>query len=412
MKHSIPKAPAAALMVCSMSMSMSMSTTTLASPVAESAWADAWSASPDSAGRPLKGQTLRQIARSSIAGSSVRIRLSNLFGRSALGIGAAHVAVHASGSSIRPETDRALTFAGKPSVTIATGADVLSDPLEFPVGALEELAISLYLPAGATAPTLHSDGNESTFHAPGDAAAATKFRAGQVDAHRYFLTDIEVRADSAHAIVIVGDSIVDGYHSTRDRNTRWPDALATRLQADPAFASIAVVNAGISGNRIIHDGPVGPSALARFERDALSKPGVDWILLQEGMNDIGSADEPESPEDRVSAEQIIAGMTLLIARAHARGIKVGGATLLPWAGAETPLRYSQAGEAKRQTINAWIRNAGAFDTLVDFERSLRDPSRPDRLLAAYDSGDHLHPNDAGYKAMAACVDLHLFAHDR
>ena len=195
------------------------------------------------------------------------------------------------------------------------------------------------------------------------------------------------------------------------RNRRWPDALAERLQADPALASIAVVNSGIAGNRLLNDASepfVGPSMLSRFERDALSKPGVRWILLLTGSNDISAADMLDTQKDKVSAQQIIAGMQQLIARAHAAGIKVYGATLLPKAGVQKPFVHTPEAQAKRNEVNAWIRSSGAFDAVVDFEQLMGDPARPDHLAPAYDSGDHLHPNDAGYKAMAAAIDLRVF----
>ena len=351
---------------------------------------------------------VRQIIRTSLGGSGVRIRLSNLFGTAPLKIGPVHVAAHANGSAIQPQTDHAVTFGGKPTVTIAKGADALSDPVTFSVSALEELAVSLYLPVRTGASTVHGAGDQTAFITPtGDATVAMMFPAGETTSNRFFLTDVEVAASAAAcAIVAVGDSITDGGRSTQDHNARWPDALAARLQADPAFRSIAVVNAGISGNRILNDG-FGPSALARFDRDALSKPRVRWILLLEGINDIGVADAPVSPDDDVAAQQIIDGMKTLIVRAHEKGIKIWGATLTPFGGAPRPY-LSAAGEAKRRAINAWIRTAGAFDAVVDFEQVTRDPAHPDRLLPAFDSGDHLHPSDAGYKAMAASIDLRLF----
>lgn len=221
---------------------------------------------------------------------------------------------------------------------------------------------------------------------------------------------MEVAADStARTIVAVGDSITDGYGSTLNQNARWPDSLAARLQADPDFASIAVVNAGISGNRILNDGK-GPNALSRFDRDVLGKAGVHWILLLEGINDIGVAGAPPTTKDDVSAQQIIDAMKALIARAHKRGIKIVRATLTPYGGMDWPY-HSEAGDAKRRAINAWIRAGRAFDGFVDFEQAVRDPKLPDRMLPANDCGDHIHPSDAGYKAMAGSIDLHLFSHD-
>ena len=397
------KQAAAAGLLCSMAASLP------ARAASDVQWVDAWAAAPDSAGPPLSAQTVRQIVRTSIGGSSVRIRLSNLFGTAPVTIGPVHLARHGSGSAIRPDTDHVLRFAGKPTVTIAPGADVLSDPIALPLAALDEIAVSLYLPAGAKASTVHGDGMQTAFITPGNAVAAASFPTGKTSGAGFFLTDVEVAAGAeARTIVAIGDSVTDGHGSGRDHNARWTDAFAERLQADPALASIAVANAGISGIRLLKDGPIGPSMLARFDRDVLDKPGLAWVVLDAGLNDIGLSDDPDSPADNVSAQQIIDGMKTLIARAHARGISIIGATLLPYAGAEDPLRYSAAGEAKRQALNAWIRGAGAFDAVVDFEAVTRDPAQPDRLLPAFDSGDHIHPNDAGYQAMAASISLRLF----
>jgi len=269
--------------------------------------------------------------------------------------------------------------------------------------------VSLYLPAGAKASTVHGDGMQTAFITPGNAVAATSFPAGKTSGARFFLTDVEVAAGTeARTIVAIGDSVSDGHGSGRDHNARWPDALAARLQGDPALASVAVANVGISGNRLLKDGPIGPSMLARFDRDVLDKPGVAWVVLDAGLNDIGLSDDPDSPVDNVSAQQIIDGMKALIAQAHAHGVKIWGATLLPYGGAEDPLRYSAAGEAKRQVVNAWIRGTNEFDAVVDFEAVTRDPAQLDRLLPAFDSGDHIHPNDAGYQAMAASISTRLF----
>jgi lysophospholipase L1-like esterase len=376
-------------------------------------WTDAWTASPDSAGPPLGTVTIRQIIRTSIGGSAVRIRLSNLFGTAPVTIGPVHLAEQASGSAIKPGTDHTVTFGGKPRATIAKGGDVLSDPIALSVAPLEELAVSMYLPTRTGSSTFHGVGNNTAFITlAGDATAATRFPAGEVTSSRIFLTDAEVATgNEAKTIAALGDSITDGVGSTQDQNSRWPDALAARLQANPALASIAVVDAGIAGNRILHEAAtpfVGPSALARLDRDALNKPGVHWLLLMEGVNDIAAADMLATPRDAVSTQQIIDGMKTLIGRAHKKGIKIYGVTLTPYGGVEWPF-HSAAGEAKRQVVNAWIRQAGAFDAVIDFDQVVRDPAHMDRLLASFDSGDHLHPNDAGYKAMAAAIDLRLFA---
>ena len=373
-------------------------------------WVAAWSAAADQEGPALTGKTIRQIVRPSIAGPSVRLRLSNLYGTAAVTIGPVRIAKHAGESAIRPDTDRPVTFGGKPTVTIAPGADALSDPVAFPLVALEQVAISLYVVDGKVS-TLHGVGMQTAFIADGQVTAAAKLANSETDTSRYFLTDVEVtaRAD-ARTVVVIGDSITDGVGSTDDRNRRWPDALAERLQADPALASIAVVNSGIAGNRLLNDASapfIGPSMLARFERDVSSKPNVRWVVVLTGSNDISASDMLDTPKDKVSAQQIIAGLQKLIARAHAKGIKVYGATLLPKAGVGKPFIHTPEAQAKRDEVNAWIRSSGAFDAVVDFDRLMRDPARPDRLAARYDSGDHLHPNDAGFAAMAAAIDLRV-----
>lgn len=371
-------------------------------------WVTAWSAPPDTLGPPLAGQTVRQIIRTSIGGSAIRIRLSNLLGTQPVTIGPVHVAVHASDSAIRAGTDQALTFGGRSTATIAPGGDILSDPAPFEVAPLEQLAVSFYLPTRTGPTTTHDTGIQTAFITlEGDFTAALALPTGEVSSARFFLTDVEVQGGAdARSIVAFGDSITDGYLSTRDHDARWPDALAGRLQADPKLRAIAVANAGISGNRVLHEGD-GPSALDRFERDALNKPNVHWILVLEGINDIGVAGAPPKPEDEVSAPQIIDGLKTLVGRAHARGIKIWGGTLTPFGGVDWPY-HTAAGEIKRLAINKWIRTSGTFDAVIDFEQVIRDPSKPDRILPAFDSGDHLHPNDAGYKAMADSLDLRLF----
>jgi lysophospholipase L1-like esterase len=334
-------------------------------------WVAAWSAPPDQDGPALTGKTVRQVVRPSIAGSSVRLRLSNLYGAAAVTIGPVRVAKHAGDSAIQVATDRAVTFGGKSTVTIARGAEVLSDPVAFPLAALEQVAISLYVVDGKVS-TLHGVGWQTAYIASGQMTAAPKLENSETDTSRYFLTDVEVAARAAaRTVVVIGDSITDGVGSTIDANRRWPDKLAERLQADPALASIAVVNSGIAGNRLLNDASapfIGPSILNRFERDVLGKPNVRWIIVLTGSNDISASDMLATPKDKVSAQQIIMGLQQLIARAHAKGIKVYGATLLPKAGVEKPFIHTPESQAKRDEVNAWIRSSGAFDAVVDFAR--------------------------------------------
>lgn len=406
MRHPTMKWVALGLLFCS------AVTSTCAASLSDAHWVDTWGAVPDTVGPALRSQTVRQILRVSIGGAQLRIRLSNLYGSGPVVIGPVHIALHANHLAIRPESDHAITFDGKATVTVAKGQSVLSDPVALRVAPLQELAVSIYLPGDTGPSTMHALGMSTAYVTQGgDATAAVDLAGSKRFSSRVFLTDVEVAAPpSARALVAFGDSITDGYASTPDADHRWPDMLADRLQSDPALSSIAVVNSGISGNRILNDG-AGPSALSRFDRDALEKPGVRWILLLEGINDIGAASMLPTAKNDVSAQQIIDGMKTLIARAHARGIKIYGATLTPFGGMKWPY-YTGAGEVKRQAINSWIRTSGAFDAVVDFDKATRDPAHPDHYLPAFDSGDHLHPSDAGYKAMANAIDLRLFAPHR
>lgn len=381
-----------------------------ASSKGDAHWVGAWAAASDSPGAVLSAQTVRQVVRTSVDGSQVRVRLSNLFGSAPVTIGPVHVALRAEGSSTVPGSDRPLLFHGKPTVTIAKGETVLSDAVALEVKPLQELAVSLYVPAGAAVQaTIHNAGLATAYLTEsGDATSATHFPGDEVSGNRFFLTDVEVAGPaSRRAIVAFGDSITDGVGATQDTYQRWPDHLAARLQADPKLASIAVVNSGIGGNRVLNDN-FGPSAQARFDRDALDKAGAHWIILLEGINDIGGSGPYAADKDRVSAEQIIGGMKALIARAHAKGFKIYGGTLTPFKGAGWPY-HSSANEAKRQAVNKWIRESNAFDGVVDFDKAVRDPAHPERMLPAYDSGDHLHPSGAGFQAMANAIDLSFFA---
>jgi lysophospholipase L1-like esterase len=384
----------------------------------EAHWVATWSAAPDDTGLPLKNVTLRQIVRTSVGGSKVRLRLSNLYGSGPVSIDAAHLALHAGGAGIQPGSDHVLTFAGASTLTIQPGESVLSDPADITVAPLQELAISLHIRSSGGPATIHGVAMASAYLNGGkDATAAITFKSPKTVTSWYFLTDVEVAGnDASSAIVAFGDSITDGVGSKMDTERRWSGMLASRLQADLVLHSIAVVNAGIAGNRILHgsDDPFrGDSALMRIDRDALDKPGVHWVIVQMGNNDIGADSVLAKSGARASAQQIIEGLKNLIAQAHAKNIKVIGATLPPFMGTDFgTIKHPYAtvdGDRKRQEINAWIRSAHAFDSVVDFDQTLRDPDHPDRINPAFDAGDHLHPNDAGHKAMADTFDLGLFS---
>jgi lysophospholipase L1-like esterase len=317
--------------------------------------------------------------------------------------------LHAQDAQIRAGTDHLVTFGGQSSVTIPPGASVLSDPVAMAAPALTNLAVSLYFPDEVSVSSVHGTGMQTAFIVPGDAGAAIDLAIAKKDDSRYFLTDVEVVPDRpAQTLVVLGDSVADGVGSSMDQNARWPDLLAARLQAKPALASIAVINAGIAGNRLLSDAVapfVGQSALSRFQRDALDKPGVRWILLHEGINDIATATLLGRPQDQVTSQQVIEGLKTLAARARAQGIRIGVGTLLPFEGTER--FYSERAEVERQAVNAWIRTSRTFDAVLDFDLALRDPTHTGRLNPAFDSGDHLHPNDAGYKLMAETAFLHM-----
>ncbi|MDX7951076.1 SGNH/GDSL hydrolase family protein [Lichenihabitans sp. Uapishka_5] len=378
-------------------------------------WVGSWGAPPAFPNGPeVTNQTIRQIVRLSLGGTSVRIRLSNEMGTAPLVIGAAHLAKPgATPGSVDPATDRALTFGGRPGITIPPGAPALSDPVAMDVGALDSLAISLYVPRDTGPAATHPLGRATTFLFDGsDRTGAETLPGAATSTARFFLSGVEVDAPDAGAVVTLGDSITDGYGSALDANHRWPDVLAERFAA--AHAAVGVVDAGISGNRVLHDLPeaqFGPAALARFDRDVLSVPGARSVIVMESINDIGHPTSAALGDQAVSAADITTGLTQIADRAHAHGLKVFGATLTPFADTVFPGYFSAEGEAKRQAVNAFIRSNRSFDGVIDFDTVVRDPARPDHLRADFDFGDHLHPNDAGYKAMGEAVDLALFKRD-
>ncbi|MFZ6848311.1 SGNH/GDSL hydrolase family protein [Undibacterium sp. RuRC25W] len=380
----------------------------------DNGWVGTWTAAPDQIGPPLKAQTIRQVIRTSVGGKRIRIRISNQYGKEPLELGSVHLAAHARDAAIKAGSDHVVTFAGKRQVTIPLGESVLSDPVSMKVAPLQELAVSMFLPSGIIASTLHGTAMQTTYSVPEyNLTTAIDLPHPDKDDSRYFLADVEVSgAHDARAIVVIGDSITDGVGSTGDKNMRWTDVLAERLQTDIKRSSIAVQNAGISGNRLLNDGTdpfVGPGMLARLERDALSKPSVKWVLLFGGINDISAANVLRSPKDKVTVTQLTQGMVALIAKAHAKGVKVWGGTILPNGGTVGVIGHSANGEKMRQDLNAWIRQSGAFDAVIDFDRALASPAHPTQLAPEFDSGDHTHPNDVGYRAIANTVDLNLFS---
>ncbi len=386
----------------------------VAAVAASQHWVVTWGASP--APQLAEGalayhqQTLREIVHTSIGGDTVRVRLSNAYGKQTVEIGAVHIALRAKGAGIVPGSDRALTFGGRAAVAIPANAPVISDPVKLSVPARGDLAISIYVPGSAMGGGIHYSAQQTSYVAPGDLTAAASFPEAGTITSWVFLTGVEVLApESASAVVAFGDSITDGARSTVDANHRWPDILADRLSA--RGKKIAVLDAGIGGNRILHDAAAnvrfGVNALARFDRDVLAQPGVRYVIVLEGINDLGHAGTSAPDADKVSAEDLISGMRQMIERAHEHGMKIFGATLTPFEGAARGY-FTPEKEAQRKALNQWIRTGGAFDGVIDFEKAVRDPANPDRMLPVYDGGDHLHPGDAGYKAMGEAIDLGLF----
>ncbi|HEV2201934.1 MAG TPA: SGNH/GDSL hydrolase family protein [Bryobacteraceae bacterium] len=350
------------------------------------------------------------VVRTSIPGRRVRVQLSNAYGAGPLRIGAAHIALHGKESEIVAGSDRALTFSGKPEAVIPPGALVVSDPVDLNVPRLGDLAVSVYVPDETGLPTLHNAALHTTYISTGDVTGQPVLADAATTRVWYWIESVDVLAPADAALIVAfGDSITDGTTSTPDTNSSYPAFLAQRIAKSMPAANIAVVNQGIAGNRLRRD-TVGANALARFDRDVLSQSGVKWMILLEGINDIGRATGTNAPPDStISAEEVIAADRQIIERAHMHGIKIMGATLTPYEGAAY---YSEAGEAMRVAVNTWIRTGGAFDGVVDFEATVRDPAHPKQIRPEFNIMDHLHPNDAGYKAMAEAIDLSFFMDKR
>ncbi len=380
-------------------------------------WVTTWGASqqipePGNALAPedLTDATLRQIFHVSLGGSVLRVHFSNTFGTEPLHIASAHIArpVSPSSSGIDPATDHPLTFAGNPDVFIPPGAEFVTDPLTFDVAPLSDQAVSFHLAVPPARETGHPGSRATSYYVHGDFAGAPSLTEPKSVEHWYTVTAIDVEAPAgAAAIVALGDSITDGHGATTNGNDRWTDVLAQRLQA--ARLNIGVSNQGIGGNHLLTDG-LGPNALARFDRDVLAPAGVEWLIVFEGVNDLGGlarTGEVPPADHATFVARVLAAYQQIVARAHARGLKVYGATITPYVGSG----YYHPGplsEADRQAVNAWIRAAGHFDAVIDFDAVVRDPQQLDRLLPLYDCGDHLHPSPAGYKAMATAIPLSLF----
>jgi lysophospholipase L1-like esterase len=349
----------------------------------------------------LTSNTLRQVVHVSIGGEKLRVRFSNAFGNGPVAIAAAHLARSASGGAIKTESDEALTFAGKPAVTIPPGEMILSDPLDFELRPLSDVAVTIHFHETASRVTGHPGSRATSYLQTGDSVSAGDLPAAAKTQHWYILTGIDVAAEnSGAAIVALGDSITDGRGSEPDRNNRWPDDLANRLQANGGTRNIGVLNEGIGGNAVLRGG-LGPTALSRLERDVLDQDSVRWLIVLEGVNDIGGSSGTNSPV----AHNLIAAFQKIIDRAHAKNIRVYGATITPFGGSF----YDKPGHlAARQQVNDWIRTGGKFDAVIDFDAAVRDPTNTTNLLSAYDSGDHLHLNVAGYKTIADAIDLKLF----
>ncbi len=390
---------------------------------AQDHWVTTWSAAPQARLQaPLGGQrgapappaptsfndqTIRMIVHTTLGGRRARVTLSNAFGNGPLTIGAAHVALRSRDSSIVAGSDRALMFNGKPGITIAPGAHIISDPVDLDVPQLGDIAISVYVPGDSGQLTLHNTGLHTTYIAKGNVTAETSVNDATTTRSYYWITGVDVMAPAdAAAIVAFGDSITDGSTSTPDANRSWPGFLAQRILTTPGTPKLAVLNEGIAGNRVLADG-AGVNALARFDRDVLGQAGVKWLFIMESINDIGQTTRANAPvAPPVTPDDLIGALKQMVERAHTHGIKVIGCTLTPYEGAAY---YSEQGEEIRQAVNRWIRTSGTFDAVVDYDAVTRDPANPKVFKTGFNDGDHLHPNDAGYKAMADSIDLRMFS---
>jgi lysophospholipase L1-like esterase len=370
------------------------------SAAASGSWTGTWSASPQSGSTSFNQQTLRQIVHTSIGGTSTRVQVSNVFGSQPLVIADVHVALRSSGATVTSGTDRTVTFGGRTSTTIPAGGLAVSDAVAFPVPALSDVAVSIYLPQSTGSSTYHQQGTATNYIASGDVSGSAGLSGAQTTGSYYFLTNLDVQNSSTQGTVVaLGASITDGVASSTDSNRRWPNDLAVRLAN--SGRTIGVLNQGISGNRLLVDG-AGQSAIHRFARDVLNQSGATWVIFSDDpLNDLGSTNPPPS------SSQLIAGVQQLISSAHQNGLKFLCSTLTPYQGAAY---WTQQGETAREAFNAFVRGSGSgCDGVADQDAATHDPAAPTRYLPAYDSGDHLHPNEAGLQAIANAVDLNLFS---
>ena len=361
----------------------------------------------------LRDATVRQIFHLSIGGSAVRVHLSNAFGTEALHFTSVHIArpLSTASSAIDPASDRPLSFAGNADVLVPAGAEFVSDPLQIEVAPSSDLAVTFHLDSPPARETGHPGSRATSYYVHGDFVGAASLTDPKHVDHWYQVAGIDVQAArGAAAVVAIGDSITDGHGATTNGNDRWTDVLAVHLQSSSATRNIGVSNQGIGGNHLLTDG-LGPNALARFDRDALAPAGVRWVIVFEGVNDLGGIafkGDASAADHAALVQRILAAYEQMISRAHAHGLRVYGATITPYTGSG----YYHPGpqnEADRQAVNQWIRAAGQFDAVIDFDAVVRDPQHPDQLLPAFDCGDRLHPSPAGYKAMGEAIPLDLFA---
>jgi lysophospholipase L1-like esterase len=384
-------------------------------------WIVSWAASqqipePNNAlpSDDLRDATVRQIFHLSAGGSALRVHVSNAFGTAALHFSSVHVAdpLMPASAAIDPATDKALTFSGSQDLTIPPGAEYISDPVDYPVRALSDLAVTFYLEVPPATQTNHPGSRATSYFAHGNLVSAADLPDAKHVDHWYQISAIDVlSAKGAASIVALGDSITDGHGATTNGNDRWTDVLAARLQTSRQTRSVGVSNQGIGGNHLLTDG-LGSNALARFDRDVLAQVGVRWLIILEGVNDLGGlarTGEVSQAEHTTRTGRVIAAYEQIIDRAHAHGVRVIGATITPYVGSD----YYHPGplsEADRNAVNEWIRAPGHFDAVIDFDAVMRDPRQPDRLRPDYDCGDHLHPSPAGYKAMGESIPPTLFRH--